>query len=132
MQRRRQRPKKKHWGRRIGITLLVLVAICGLAVIFFPQLNNTMRSASGGNDTPADKAVKSTLVKQLNAHKTGNSTTDAAIDTATAAINNTKMSTLMKAAKDQSAATSMLEQNSLSSSTAQAVSSAVYNTPCLG
>lgn len=131
MQRRRQRPRKKHWGRRLFITLLILVAICGLAVLFFPQLNNTMRNASGGNDTPADKAVKSALVSQLNAQKTGDATTDAAIDTATSAITNTKMSTLMKAAKSQSAATSMLEQNGLSSAAAQVVSSAIYNTSAL-
>ena len=131
MQRKRQRPRKKHWGRRIFITLLVLVTICGLGVLFFPQLNNTMRNASDGNDTPADKAVKSTLVSQLNAKKTGDATTDAVIDTATSAITNTKMSTLMKAAKSQSAATAMLEQNGLSSSTATAVSKAIYNTSAL-
>ena len=131
MQRRRQRPRKKHWGRRIFITLLVLVAICGLGVVFFPQLNNTMRTVSGGNDTPADKAVKSALISQLNAQKTGDATTDAAIDTATSAITNTKMSTLMKAAQSQSAATSMLEQNGLSNSAATAVSSAIYNTSAL-
>lgn len=131
MQRKRQRPRKKHWGRRLFITLLVLVAICGLGVVFFPQLNNTMRNASGGNDTPADKAVKSALVSQLNAQKTGDATTDAAIDTATSAITNTKMSTLMKAAQSQSAATAMLEQNGLSASAATAVSSAIYNTSAL-
>mgnify|MGYP004701235625 FL=1 len=131
MQRKRQRRRQKHWGRRIFITLLIIVALCGLGVVFFPQLNNTMRSASGGNDTPADKAVKSALVSQLNAKKTGDTATDAAIDTATSAITNTKMSTLMKAAKSQSAATAMLEQNGLSSSSAHAVTSAIYNTSAL-
>lgn len=131
MQRRRQRLRKKHWGRLIFIAVLILVAICGLGVVFFPQLNNTMRNASGGNDTPADKAVKSALASQLNTQKTGDATTDAAIDTATSAITNTKMSTLMKAAKDQSTATTMLEQNGLSTSAATAVSSAIYNTSAL-
>ena len=131
MQRRRQRLRKKHWGRRILITVLILVAICGLGVVFFPQLNNTMRNVSGGNDTPVDKAVKSALVSQLKAQKTGDATTDAAIDTATTAITKTKMSTLMKAAKDQSAATAMLERNGLSASAASAVSSAIYNTSAL-
>ncbi|WP_407895267.1 hypothetical protein [Lacticaseibacillus sp. N501-2] len=131
MQRRRQKPRKKHWGRRIFITLLILVAICGLGVIFFPQLNNTMRDASGGNDTVADKAVKSALVSQLNAQKNGDAATDAVIDTATATITNTKMSTLMKAAKDQSTATAMLEQNGLPKTAATAVSQAIYSNAAL-
>lgn len=131
MTRLRQNRHKKHRGRRLLIGLLLILALVGVGFVCFPQLNNLMRTANGGNDTAADKAVKAALVTQLNNQKNGNATTDAAIDTAVSAIDNTKMSTIMKAAKNQADATSMLEQNGVSSTAAQVVTSAIYNTSAL-
>ncbi len=126
MPRRQHQRPKKHWGRRIVITLVVVIAIVSCGIIFFPQLNNTWRSATGGNDTPADTAVKSTLTSQLENQKTGNATTDAAIDTAVTAIKNTKMATVMAAAKDRSAAEAALEQAGLSATEASTAATAIY------
>jgi hypothetical protein len=54
-----------------------------------------------GNDTPVDSAVKARLVSGITAQKTGDATTDAAIQRAADTLKATKMSTIMAAAKDQ-------------------------------
>ncbi|MFD1484807.1 hypothetical protein ACFQ5J_06155 [Lacticaseibacillus baoqingensis] len=129
MQRRKTRTKKKQrWGRRLLLAIIVIAALCGLGVVFFPQLNNTWRSANGGNDTPADTAVKTAVVKELNQQKTGNAATDSVIDAAAQAITNTKMATVMAAAKDQTTAAQLLTQAGLNSSEAQLVTNTLFNT----
>ncbi|MCI1987360.1 MAG: hypothetical protein LKJ69_12255 [Lactobacillus sp.] len=128
MPRRQTTHQKKHWGRRILITLLVIAAICGISVAFFPQINNTWRNANGGNDTPADKAVKATVIKALDSKKNGNVITDGVIDATTHAIDTTKMSTVMAAAQDQDTATKLLTQSGLNSNVAQLVTSALFKT----
>ncbi|WP_156319311.1 hypothetical protein [Secundilactobacillus paracollinoides] len=77
----------------IIIAILLIIIICG--ALFFTQINNAMRSATG-KDTPADTVVKNELVKKIEASKTGNAQTDAAIDKAATTLKQTKMSTIMK------------------------------------
>ncbi|WP_461215829.1 hypothetical protein [Lacticaseibacillus sp. GG6-2] len=131
MSRRKHQRRTRHWGRHLIITVLLLAIIIGAGAVFFPQLNNTWRRANGGNDTPADTAVKSTLTSQLEKQKNGNANVDAAIDTATTAIKNTKMSTLMAAAKNQSDAVAALQQAGLSSTQASIAANAVYSNSAL-
>ncbi|WP_390410392.1 hypothetical protein [Lacticaseibacillus jixiensis] len=126
--RRMQHKKRKHWGRRIVITLLSLVLIVGLGAYFFPQLNNTYRNLSG-NDTPADTAVKSALKQQLNAQKTGNAATDQVIDQVTNAIDHTQMATLMKAADDQQTAKTLLVNAGVPATAASTVTSTIFSDP---
>lgn len=127
--RRARQKTKKHWGRRLLVTIVILLVIIGIGAVFFPQLNNTWRNATGGNDTAADTAVKTQLVKQLNNQKTGNTTTDAMIDKATAAIQNTKMATLMKAADDQQTAINLLTNAGVTPTAASVVTKVIYADP---
>ena len=126
--RRMQHRRSKHWGRRILFTLLGLVIIAGLGFFFFPQLNNTYRNVTG-NDTPADTAVKSALIKQLNTQKTGNAATDQVIDQVTQALSQTKMTTLMKAADDQQTAKTMLVNAGVDATAASTVTQAIFSDP---
>lgn len=127
MRSRQARPRKRRWPKIIGglLGLLVVLIICG--VVFFPQLNNTMRSTTG-EDTPADKIVKNELVKKIDSSKTGDSQTDAALNKAASTLQKTKMSTIMKAAKNENDASALLAKTTdLSTSEAQAATSVVFS-----
>lgn len=96
-----RRPHKRRWPRVLGILFGLIVILGILLVVFFTPLNNAYRSATG-NDTPADSAVKNELVKQIDANKTGNPTVDGVLDQAATTLKNTKMSTIVAAAGNQS------------------------------
>lgn len=127
MRSRQARPRKRRWPKIVGglLGLLVVLIICG--VIFFPQLNNTMR-ATTGKDTPADKIVKNELVKKIESSKTGDSQTDAALNKAASTLQKTKMSTIMKAAKNQTEASALLDRTTgLSASEPKAATTVVFH-----
>ena len=98
LQLRQQNKKHAHRGLKIfSIIMGVLILLIIAGVFFFPQLNNTVRNVTG-NDTPVDSAVKARLVSGITAQKTGDATTDAAIQRAADTLKATKMSTIMAAA----------------------------------
>ncbi|EPD05254.1 hypothetical protein Lpp27_00007, partial [Lacticaseibacillus paracasei subsp. paracasei CNCM I-4648] len=112
LQLRQQNKKHAHRGLKIfSIIMGVLILFIIAGVFFFPQLNNTVRNVTG-NDTPVDSAVKARLVSGITAQKTGDATTDAAIQRAADTLKATKMSTIMAAAKDQDQAASLLKKAS--------------------
>lgn len=112
LQLRQQNKKHAHRGLKIfSIIMGVLILLIIAGVFFFPQLNNTVRNVTG-NDTPVDSAVKARLVSGITAQKTGDTTTDAAIQRAADTLKATKMSTIMAAAKDQDQAASLLQKAS--------------------
>lgn len=112
LQLRQQNKKHAHRGLKIfSIIMGVLILLIIAGVFFFPQLNNTVRNVTG-NDTPVDSAVKARLVSGITAQKTGDATTDAAIQRAADTLKATKMSTIMAAAKDQDQAASLLQKAS--------------------
>ncbi|WP_125702757.1 hypothetical protein [Lacticaseibacillus daqingensis] len=114
--------KKKRWPKVLAAVLIGLVVAGGLCVVFFPQLNNTVRNATG-NDTAADTVVKNELVKQIEARKTGDATVDAKLDAAATTLKNTKMSRIVAAAGDQAQMTSLLKTTT-GASTNQATAAA--------
>lgn len=107
-QKRARKNRKRRWPRVVAILLGLIVVLGLLVVVFFTPLNNTYRNVTG-NDTPADSAVKSQLVKQIESRKTGDPTTDAVIDKAATTLNNTKMSTIVQAAGNQAKFASLLQ-----------------------
>ncbi|WP_065911796.1 hypothetical protein [Secundilactobacillus paracollinoides] len=109
----------------IIIAILLIIIICG--ALFFTQINNAMRSATG-KDTPADTVVKNELVKKIEASKTGNAQTDAAIDKAATTLKQTKMSTIMKAAKNQNQASALLDKTTdLTAAQSKAATTVVFH-----
>ncbi|WP_179395078.1 hypothetical protein [Lacticaseibacillus absianus] len=110
--------RKKRWPKVLATVLILLVVAGGLGFVFFPQLNNTVRNVTG-NDTPADTAVKNELVKQIEARKTGDSSTDAKIESAASTLKATKMSTIVAAASDQTKMADLL-RTSVGASSEQA------------
>ncbi|WP_054664988.1 hypothetical protein [Lacticaseibacillus camelliae] len=107
-QKKTKKARKRRWPRVIAILLGLIVVLGVLVVVFFTPLNNTYRNVTG-NDTPADSAVKSQLVKQIETHKTGDPTTDAALDKAASTLDNTKMSTIVQAAGNQDKFASLVQ-----------------------
>lgn len=126
-----QAKKRHHPGRWVAAILGIIVLVIVLGVVFFTPLNNAVLTASGGNDTVADKAVKSAVVSKLESAKTGNSTVDGAIDQVESTIKDTKVSAVMQAAKSESSMTSLLESKGMNSTQASAAANAVYSTSAL-
>ncbi|WP_225047062.1 hypothetical protein [Lacticaseibacillus kribbianus] len=123
------RKRKKKWPKVLLGILLVLVVLGVIFVVKFPTINNAWRNTTG-TDTPADTAVKSTLVKKIEEQKTGNSAVDARIDEAASTLKATKMATIVKAAGDQTAMTSLLKQTTgATSEQAKAAAALLFASP---
>lgn len=119
--------KKRRWPKIFGFTLLGVVILGILAVVFSVQLNNGLRSATG-KDTPVDTAVKSQLVKGIEAKKTGDASHDALIDKAAETIQQTPMKTITEAAGNQQKAAELVSQTTgVPEASAQVVTQAIFN-----
>ncbi|KRM87227.1 hypothetical protein [Lacticaseibacillus thailandensis] len=123
--------KRHHPGRWVAAILAIVIAVVVLCVVFFTPINNTVRTATGGNDTVADKAVKSVVVSKLDSAKTGNSTVDGAIDQVANTIKTTRVSTVMQAAKSESALAALLTSKGMDSAQANTAANAIYSTSAL-
>lgn len=126
-QKKARSKHKRRWPRVLAILLGIIVVLGILLVVFFTPLNNTYRSVTG-NDTPADNAVKSELVKQIDARKTGDPTTDAMLDQAATTLKNTKMSTIVSAAGNQGKMADLLQSTTgISATQANTAAAAVFS-----
>lgn len=117
---------KKRWPVVAAWIAIGVVTVLFLIVIFFTPLNNAMRSATG-QDTPADKIVKQQIINKIEAAKTGDPVTDAKINRAVQQLKTTKMSTIMKAADNQSQMGKLLgSETSLSQKQAKSASKIIF------
>ncbi len=131
MSRLQVHKKQSRKGFKFFLSLIIIVIILIGIVVFFPSLNNTWRSVSG-NDTPADHAVKTQIVKRLKAEKTGNAQKDQLIDRGTSVLNKTKMSTIMQAATEKQKAANLLQKTTaIPPQRAQTIVNAVFSDPQL-
>jgi len=125
---RQERYHKKSHKKAIWITLATIVVLIVLGIVFFFPLNNTVRTISGGGDTPSDKIVKNELIKKVDSTRNGDLKHDQKIDKATKALRKTKMSDIIQAANNQKKAASLLQKNSaLTSSQANAATKTIFS-----
>lgn len=119
----KRKSHKKIW--LIVIALIVLIIAVG--IIFFFPLNNTIRNMSGGKDTLSDKAIKNELVQKIESSENGDPNHDKKIMKAAKSLENTKMSSIMRAAGDQNKAAQELHDNtSLSTDESKKVAKKVF------
>ncbi|WP_125588959.1 hypothetical protein [Companilactobacillus jidongensis] len=125
---RQERYHKKSHKKAIWITLTTILVLIFLGIVFFFPLNNTVRSISGGNDTPSDKVVKNELIKKVDSTKNGDLKHDQKVDKATKALKKTKMSDIIQAANNQKKAASLLKKNTaLTSSQADSATKKIFS-----
>lgn len=101
---------KKSKKKPILLAILGIIVVLALCVIFFVPINNAIRSATG-NDTPTDTVVKDQLVKRIKANKTGQPQHDANVDKYADKLSDTKMATIMNAAKTEQGTAKLLNSS---------------------
>ncbi|MGK0607352.1 hypothetical protein [Enterococcus gilvus] len=103
-----RRKKNKH---RLFKSIVAVILLMGIGLLFFRNLNNTVRTLGSGKDTPVDKVVKREVVKKINTAADGTQDQEKKAYLVKAAdfLNKQPMSKIMELASNEQQASQALQ-----------------------